>query len=301
MLIIGAALAFVLGGCASHDDTLTEKKSLVVSSASIESTTKGVYNTGGTLTNDSIGIYSFGTGYSDVNDRYNYGSSSWSPNNTSKQVYLTGNTATLFAYAPYKSTFSISSTTLTAGQYSETSDLCSGTATNVNNAAPTVSFTLGHVYSRITFSINKSSSYSGSCAVTNIAISGPAIYKTATDNLTPSSAAISGKTTGSVSFNPAIASITSGTPVTASFLMIPAATSEFTGATTVAFTVDGVALTTTLPVSDPTTTTGMNALTAGTNYTINITVQPTSLTVNSVTINAWTSVTVSGTIYPTAS
>lgn len=296
LFLAGIALISV-AGCSSEDNTITGGKKTVlnVSSASIQAATRGVYDSGGTLTGGSIGIYSFGSGYSDTNVRYSYGTPYWSADNASKTIYLTGKSATLLAYSPYSSSFSLTSAPLTAGAYSEANDLCAGTVSAISSLNPSAGFTLGHVYSRITLSI--STSYSGACNITSIAISGSAIYTSATANLTPSaSPLLSGKTSGAVSLNPGITSLTAGTSVTESFLMIPAATAEFIGATTITFTVNGMAQRVTLPTSDPTTG-GINALTAGKNYVITVLVQPTGLTVNSVTVNSWDSGT-SSTFYP---
>lgn len=299
LFLAGIALISVVG-CSSEDNTTTggKKTALNVSSASIQAATRGVFDSGGTLTGGSIGIYSFGSGYSDANLRYSYGTPYWSADNASKTIYLTGKSATLLAYSPYSSSFSLTSAPLTAGIYSETNDLCVGTVSVINNLNPSAGFTLGHVYSRITLSIN--TSYSGACNITGVVISGSAIYTSAVANLTPSAyPVLSGKTTGTVSLNPDITSLTAGTSVVESFLMIPAATEEFTGATTITFTVNGTAQRVILPASDPATTTGINALTAGQNYLITVLVQPTGLTVNSVTVNSWDSGT-SSTLYPSA-
>lgn len=299
LLLIGMTAMLLLPGCSSKDDVVAgDKVALNVSSASISATTRGVYDAGGTLTNGSIGIYSFNNGYSDANVRYDYGTSSWTPNASSKTIYLGGNVATIFAYAPYTSTFNISATTLNSIKYSEDNDLCTATASGVSSANASVALKLDHVYSRITLSIDKDAGYTKTCNITNISISGPAICKTAVADLTPSASTLfTSKTAGTVTIDPQISSITSGTPVAASFLMIPAATSDFAAATTLTFTVDGLTYTATLPVADPASATGLNALSAGSNYVISVKIKPTAISISGVTVNPWNQV-AAGTIIP---
>jgi hypothetical protein len=300
LLLIGMTAMLLLPGCSSKDDVVAngEKVALNVSSASISATTRGVYDAGGTLTNGSIGIYSFNNGYSDANVRYDYGTSSWTPNDLTKTIYLGGNAATIFAYAPYTSTFNISATTLNSIKYSEDNDLCTATASGVSSANTSVALKLDHVYSRITLSIDKDAGYTKACNITNISISGPAMYKTAVANLTPSASTLyTSKTAGTVTIDPQISNITSGTPVTASFLMIPAATAEFTDVTTLTFTVDGLTYTATLPVVDPASATGLNALSASSNYVISVKLKPTAISISGVTVNPWNQV-AAGTIIP---
>jgi len=289
-----ALCACLLFGCCTSDKDIgmaADLKALDIRSASVTCTTRGVYDSGGTLGSGSIGVYAIGTGYTSANVQYNYGNSAWAVQTAGQTIYLSANAATLFAYGPYSSTFNRTSQTLTAAPYDETKDLCTATVSGKSNTAATVSFTLAHAYARLSFVINKDNSYSGTCAVGDISISGPAIYTTAVEDFSTST--LSGKTVGKVEFNPAISSMTIGTPITQSLLLIPASTGEFTSATTVKFTVDDVVLTATIPVAAPSASSdsGINELKSGTNYTVNVCIKGTQLSVGSVQIKSWNSVT----------
>jgi hypothetical protein len=294
------AFAALLASC-SHDETVDNpvngKTPLNISLASVSAITRGAYEAGGVLGAGSIGVFTTGTGYSAVNMQYNYGTSSWLPFNAANTVYLSNETATVFAYGPYDAAFNRAAAPLAAGEYTEAKDLCTTTVGGFDNTHSTASLTLNHAYSRISFAINKDASYTGTCKIENIAISGPAIYTAATADFSAATTVLSGKTAGTVQYNPAIASMAVGTPVTKSFIMIPAATAEFTAATTLTFKVDGVNLTATLPAVLPAST-GINELLAGSNYTVNIRIKGTKLIINSVQINPWTAVPVTGDVVP---
>jgi len=303
--IFAFVFAALLASC-SHDDVVDNpsngKTPLNISLASVSATTRGAYDAGGVLTEGSIGVFTTGTGYTSANMKYNYGTPSWAPQDEANTVYLSNEIATVFAYGPYDGAFNRAAAPLAAGEYAESKDLCTTTVTGFTNTNSAVSLTLNHAYSRISFVINKDVSYTGTCKIENLAISGPAIYATATADFTTPTTVISGKTAGTVQYDPLIAGITFGTPVTKSFVMIPAATSEFTGGTVLTFKVDGVNLTTTLPVALPSETVGagINELAAGYNYTVNIRIKGTQLVINSVQVNPWTAVPVTGDVVPVA-
>lgn len=294
----------LLAGCTENEDLQQQTAtSLFVASAKIETTsTKGLFETGGgTLTTEAnIGITATGAGYSYNNVAYSYNTteSKWLPVTAASQVYLSSETATVTAYAPFITGINTAMAPLTAQKYDETVDLCSSVAseTAVSND-PSVSFTLKHVYSRITFTINKDASYTGVGSISAIAIANPsAVYTTAQADLTATPVPmLSSPVIGTVQYDPAIASMATGTPVASSVLMIPAG--PFTDATTLAFTVDGVVLTATLAATDPAGG-GLNMLEPSHNYGITVTIRGTELVVGSITVTDWTPQPVSGEIFP---
>jgi hypothetical protein len=302
--VFAFAFAALLASC-SHDEAVDNqsngKTPLNISLASVSATTRGAYDAGGLLSEGSIGVYADGTGYTSSNVQYNYATPSWTPQDAASAINLSNETATLFAYGPYSATFNRTATGLTAGEYSEANDLSTTTVSGFDNTHPTANLTLNHAYSRISFVINKDASYTGTCKIENIAISGPAIYATATANFNTATTVISSQTAGTVQYDPTIASM-STTAITKSFLIIPAATDAFTGGTTVTFKVDGVNLTATLPVALPgeVTGAGIKELLAGSNYVVNIRIKGTQLIINSVTVNPWTAVPVNGDVLPVA-
>ena len=300
-----AAMAVVfLAACTENEEIQNQGgTSLSIASASIETiSTKGLFDTGGgpLTTEANIGVSASGTGYSYNNVEYYYNTtdSKWAPQSAANQIYLSDQTATVTAYAPFTSGLTASAASLTAQRYDETKDLCSSSASETAvNTDPSVIFTLSHVYSRISFTINKDASYTGVGLISAIAISNPtAVFTTALADLTATPApTLSSPVIGTVQYDPAIASITSGTPAASSVLMIPAST--FTDATTLAFTVDGVVLTATLPATDPASG-GLNILEPSHNYGITVTMRGTELIVSSITVTDWTPQTVSGEILP---
>ena len=290
-LIIAEAL---LSSCSSDDDPTV---AVPIALASVQVKGNGIqsrdaYYDGGTITEGSIGIYTYGTSYSYNNVKYNYGSTFWTPD--SKAIYLTGSNTTLVAYTPYSSTFNITSVPMKAGEYSEYEDICTGRVTGINNQSSSFGFTLSHVYSRLTLTI--CTNLDGDASISNIAISGPGIYSSATANLSGTSPVIINKTANTINFDPDIPSLAADYPVAVDFFMIPAAASAFTGPTTIAFTVNGTVQSITLPVSAPADG-GLNTLAGGTDYTVSVFIKPTSVTLNSVTINPWT-VGSASTLYP---
>lgn len=298
------ALAALMASCSqdeSVDNLSNGKTPLNISLASVSATTRGGYDTGGLLSEGSIGVYATGTGYNSANVQYNYATPSWIPQDAASAINLSNETATLFAYGPYAAAFSRTATGLTAGEYTEAKDLCTTTVTDFDNTHPTANLILFHAYSRMSFIITKDASYTGTCKIENIAVSGPAIYATATANFSTATTVLSSLTPGVVEYDPAILSITT-TPVTKSFLIIPAATAEFTVGTTVTFKVDGVNLTALLPVALPgeITGAGIKELLAGSNYVVNIRIKGTQLIINSVTVNPWNDVPVNGDVFPVA-
>lgn len=310
---IFAAIAIaLLTGCSNEDEPQTGTEgevALSVASASVQAmTTKGAYDTGGILTTDgNIGVSVIsGTGYSTVNDynvQYSYDNieSEWKPAGAS--IYLNNNAATLLAIAPFTSGVDYLAASLTAQIYDEAKDLCvsRGPVTAVNSV-PAVDFIMDHVYARLSFTINKDVTYSGTGAITNIAIeNADAIFATAAADLTViPDPAITFGTAGPVQYNPAITEMTTGIPVPSSMLMIPSATANFLTATTVRFTVDGIDLTASLPVAAPAAG-GINELIRGTNYLINVSIKGTALIVNSVTVTNWIPETVANDVVPVPS
>lgn len=290
----------MLSACSKDEVSLTgaqREVPLSVAEASVEASgTKGTFDTGGTLTNGgTMGLFVSGTGYTGLeNVEYDYdeAASAWIPEGDT--VFLSNNPATLTAVAPYTPGLDYKAAALTAQKYSEAADLCVCAAVTARNTAPQVSFSLEHVYARITFTISKDASYTGAGAVSKITLdNGAAICPSATADLSVNPEVITFGATGTVAYDPGIGSITTGAAVTTGALLVPSA--NFTNPTTVSFTVDGTVISALLPASAPASG-GLNELLAGNNYQVAVTIKATALTIGSVSVTDWTMQAVPGEI-----
>ncbi len=287
-------IAVFLSGC-SKEENLPEAGSRVplsVSSASLSAVfTK---STPSLLNSGKIGLFLLSSnGYTAMNDvEYDYGSPAWIPQ--SSTIYLNNNNASVCAYYPWGAAGITSSSDptivpLTAQIYSDAQDLCfvSKNLTSLNNSSPSIDLTMGHAYSRITFTIDKdATTYKGNCQINYINISNPGIMKNNTLDITSGTY---GSTTpnGSCYYDPGISGIFSSS-VSTSVLMVPAIMSG--SEVKLMFVVDGSILRTSLPTST------IDKLKAGSEYSIHVTVKGTALIIDSVNITDWAAADGSGVI-----
>ncbi len=300
-LLLLMALTTLMAGCDGEDNALRQEEgeplSVAFVSTGAEVVVSGLSSRASSaalrsiteLTSGSIGVYRLSTtNYTaQSNVEYTY-SSGWS---TTLPIYLYSETASICAYYPYSATIEDDPTTsgtveangptaipLTAQLYSTAADLCYATSLAPSSASPSVSFTMNRAYAKMTFTITHDASYSGTCAVTGITIANAGIRSSNTLDIATGSY---GSTTasGSVSVNPAITSITSGSSATATVLMVPTisgTTSEtLSGNMTFLFTVDGTTHAATLPVS----TNNLTTLAAGSNYQIAVNISGSGFSV----------------------
>jgi len=224
------------------------------------------------LTSGSIGVFRLsGDGYasSRSNVEYSYSGGAWNVVSGVTPVYLTKSAAKLCAYYPYSSSLSSGVVNLSSGLYSSEKDFCYQTGVS-GSSSSSVSFELGHAYSMITFAFTRKSSYSGTCKISDISISNSGILTSNTLDITMGGTSThtgtyGSGTAGTVSVDPAIASIAYGGNASAAVLMVPTV-SALSGTIDLSFTVDGTVFTASLDASG----TGMTSLDAGKNYTVNV-------------------------------
>lgn len=292
ILVLTAVLLF---GC-SKNDVLIDNGMLTplsVSSASLSAVV--TRDAPAAIATGSIGLFlqeNTAYGYAALNDvEYaNTNNSGWIAKSTI--IYLNSNPATVCAYYPLAAAGINANTnpanvTLTSKLYAAGEDLCyvANNVTKLNNTAPSVSFTMSHAYSQITFNITKDVTYTGLAAIGPITISNAGIKISNTLDITTGTYGTG--TAGSVTYDPAITSITTGTPASTSVLMVPVPTA-MTGDVVLSFTVDGNVLSTTLPTSS------LATLAAGSNYSIAVLLKGAALLITSVTATNWLPVPVSG-------
>ena len=212
-----------------------------------------------------------GNGYASSrnNVEYTCNGSTWNAASGITPVYLTKSSVELCSYYPYSSALSGGIATLTSQLYSAEKDFCyqRGVSGSSNSS---VSFELGHAYSQITFIFTHRGSYSGTCKVSNISISNSGILVSNTLDMTAGSASTNtgtygSGTAGTVSIDPAIASIAYEGNASAAVLMVPTV-SALSGTIDLSFTIDGTVFTASVDASG----TGITSLEAGKNYTVKV-------------------------------
>jgi uncharacterized protein (TIGR02145 family) len=247
-----------------------------------------------TLSSGDIGVYRLAsTGYSETKNNVHYTySGGWAVASGVTPIYLSKNTASLCAYYPYSSDadYTDGTVSLTSQEYTSAADLCYQTGVTTSSESTSASFALDHVYALITFTLTRGSTYpaNGVCAVSDISLANVGIIHVGTLDMTIGSYVATAS--GSVSYDPAIAGIVSGTPATSSVLMFPVSTA-MSGSITLTLMVDGKSMSTTLLAST------LSKLEAGTNYSIPITINGTELSVGTVSFTTgWTDQTVTNTV-----
>ena len=275
--LLAGLLSLLLVGCTREDFRSSgEGTSMSISSLSMMVGTGTKSTTTITTNGASLGAFRLAAnGYTaQSNAQYTYSTSpsGWS---TTVPITLSTATASVCAYYPYGAAGITGSTdptavTLTSQKYDAAQDLCYATnVTTLSSSAPTAAFAMQRAYAQLTFTITRGSLFTGTGNITNIAIANAGIFSSASFKITDGT--FSSTTPGSVSFNPSIASITYGTPVTTSVLMVPV-TTAMTGNLDLIFTVDGKIMTASLPVS----TSNLTTLTAGNSYNIKIQLSQTT-------------------------
>jgi uncharacterized protein (TIGR02145 family) len=269
--LLAGFLSLLLVGC-TQDDSLSrdgEETSMSISSLSLAGT--GTKSTTTIVTNSvSLGAFRLAangyTAQSNVQYTYSTAKPGWS---TTSPIILNTATASVCAYYPYGAAGITGSTdptavTLTSQKYDAAQDLCYATnVTTLSSSSPTATFAMQRAYAQLTLTITRTPSFTGTGNITNIVIANAGILSSASFKITDGT--FNSTTPRMVSFNPGIASITSGTPVTTSVLMVPV-TTAMTGNLDLIFTVDGKTMTASLPASANNLTT----LVAGNKYNINI-------------------------------
>ena len=215
-----------------------------------------------------IGIFRLtSTGYvgTKSNVQYINNGDGWNVASGIEPIYVTKSKANLFAYYPYNSdeSFTDESLTLTSQLYTDNTDICYQTGVTTDSDSP-VSFTMDHAYAKFVFNLTRSDDYSGDCAVSNITIANNGIL--VSNTLDISTGTYGNGTIGTITINPDINSISSGSTETVNILMVPVAT--LSGDITLTFTIDGKDKSTTVDVS----TYDITSIKAGNDYIINITI-----------------------------
>jgi hypothetical protein len=273
----------LLASCSFEHDGDSDGKTSAALSVTSVSISKPITRSVTAISSGSIGL--FCTAYNGYkvqsNVQYTYSSSIWS---ATTATLLDLPIAEVCAYYPYgaaniTSTTDPTSVTLTSQKYSSAQDL-SYDSVLVSAYNPKVNFVMNHAYSRITFSITRDVTYGGACAISGIFIANAGIKTGTTLNMI--SGVYAAGTTGTVSYNPAIASLSSGGSTTTSVLMVPV-TTAMTGNMVITFTVDGVPVTANLDVASK----GLTTLAAGTNYNIPITVKGAAISIGAVNVTDW--------------
>jgi len=227
----------------------------------------------------SMGLFlTAGNGYSARNNvKYLYstsGTAGWAVNGTT-DIYLNKNAAGLCAYYPYDAAANTLTRTLTPTVYSTASDLCYKKGLSASSTANSLSFEMGHAYSRLTINISKGA-YSGTGMISSISIANAGLITNSTLDL--STGSYTTVTTGGLYTDAAPAIANLNTTATKQYLMVPSALS---GITTLTLNIDGIDFV--CNISNAT----LSALVAGSNLTLSISFTGTAFVVSSVTTTDW--------------
>lgn len=305
-LLYVSAACTLLCSCSNTDSPANtqdngELKALSVSSASMDAFVTRSHVTELTTDGAVIGMFlkdDATSGYTaQANVKYVYAAATpvWGGATATDVIYLNNNNAQVCAYYPYGATVTDASAVALTSQENlvdGSKDLSYSVynTTDLNNANNTISLTMVHAYAKITFSITRDESYTGTCAVTKIKIAdgsdGGKIIPSSSLNIT--NGTYSDNTPDSV-----VCALTSTTPVydgisvtttpeEAALLLVPVAALDNT--TKFTFTVDGNAMSATLNTSS---TDILNSLIAGSNYIINVVIKGKGLQIVSVSIADW--------------
>lgn len=231
-----------------------------------------------TITDGQIGVFRTTTNSypAQNNVPYSYDATGgWSAATTDNAILVDHRNATLLAYYPYQADADGSKVTLTSQVYAANQDLCYGTSTGtINNVTPDVGeFTdMAHAYSRITLSIQRhaTSYFTGVCAITNLHLkSGSSFFATRTLDISNNTYGGSPTDIG-WSYNPGIASLDAGVSTDCDVLVPP---QPVASGLTITLTIDGLNRAVTVPAAQFTS----NALSAGQQYTIKLTIMDTTV------------------------
>lgn len=267
-IVFYALAAFCLNSCTTDTNSGSGSATMPLSIASVSlngSQTKSTTPAIGT----AVGIFRLtGTGdYTTSQDNLSYtlgSGGTWVSTVTTSQILLGPKAATLCAYLPYSATATLAALPLGSQIDGTANDVCYKNSIAASASSPAVTFDMQHALSKITFTITHGSSYTGACAISNITIANAGILRSSSLNLQTGVYTNEATPTGSVSFNPAIAGITSGGTATAIVLMVPVTT--LTGTITLTINVDGVNKVASFAASL------LPLLAAGSNYNIPVTI-----------------------------
>lgn len=294
LLLLFALLLVFLSGCAHGEESSDQKVALSITSAtlpqsggtvSVKTGMSASLRSASALMSGHIGVFLSGTDYDSRNNvKYTY-SSGWS---STDPIYLDEKEASVCAYYPYEYTPVItdaSSVTLTSQLYNASEDLCFCPYQTRNSNAPAASFYMKHAYAMMTFHIARTSSYKGACAISAISIANKDIQTGAMLNMTDST--YTAGTTGVVTVDPAVSAIAVDASTSVGVLMVPVSTA-MTGDIILTFTVDGVAMSTALPVA----LNNLTTLDAGSHYTASVSISGTGMAVTHVSLTDWVDISV---------
>ena len=273
-LIILLSATAVFYACGNEVNDVTEEGIPVPLSIADASLTAGGTRAATTLSTsgDAIGLFlAAGTPYSATdNVKYSY-TTAWAAVSTA--IYLTKSTASLCAYYPYVDGATVNHS-LASIAYSAASDLCYKSGISASSTASSLSFEMGHAYSKLTLNISKGT-YPGTGAISAFSFSNAGLVTSSTLDI---STGIYTNDTGADTYtaDPGISSLS--TTATAQYLMVPCTLS---GSTTLTLIVDGLSFVATIPNAT------LGALVAGSNHTLTITLSGTALVVNSVSTTDW--------------
>ncbi|MBP1593195.1 MAG: hypothetical protein H6Q12_213 [Bacteroidetes bacterium] len=292
VFLFAAALAVVLAGC-SQDDSVpgsdTRTAALGISSVSMSAAVTTKADVTLTTSGSSIGVYrtaDAGNGYAAQLSQYTY-TTSWA---SASPVYLNNNNAQICAYYPYAYTATPLAVALTAQKDDALQDLVYAKNAAYSNTNKTANLTMGHAYSKITFTITKDATYTGTGAISSLSLSNAALVQSNTIDIT--SGTYGSGTVATVTYNPAIASITTSATTA---LLLPPTVTAMSGNVSLSIIVDGSTLTTTIPASSFPS----SKLVAGSNYTVALIIKGSALIVGSVAITDWAdTATTGGPWYP---
>lgn len=265
--------------------------------------------TDGFAADSTIGVFidntASGVDYTPTTATYTYGSTVWAPPASGK-IYLTSETATVYAFYPrgIAGDIDLSAKTLKVNvdsvqNFSATSqkDYMYGTAragaegsytyplATVSNAVGSsdASLFFHHVLSKLSFIVNKESSYTGAGLLTSVRLTKAAGFLSGSSigTINLNNGVISGlKATTDIVFNGSTTiNAAAGTIVLVQGLVAPIVA---TTGITLTLTIDGKNMIVTLPSASP-----ADAWLQEKNYTYTINVQGTELSVVSVAITAW--------------
>jgi hypothetical protein len=307
IILFSALVTVLLAGCSNEETTSVPGKELGLT-VKIGGTSATRSLVDAFSSDDQIGVFVAGTGYTSKVAAYTLSAGIWnSPTLESGKIFLTGNTATVYSFFPSSATYDMSAKTITtivpsyddfaataATDFMYGQGNVDGTAlpiaSNMTAAAAKPDLYFFHALTKISFIVNKASSYpSGTDAgkLTKIQLSNTnnifALEGTTSLTngvFTPTTDAT--KLTGTITLSSASAvnineyATTASTTVSAFGLVAPC--TNLTG-TTLSLTIDGKVLSGTIPST---------VWSKGKNYIYTVTVSGTELNIGTVTIVDWT-------------
>jgi hypothetical protein len=306
ILMMTTLASMMLASCSKDDFTANSqdgKSPLSVVVGGIN--TKAIKTGTQFVTNDIIGVFIAGTGYTSAVSKYTYNGTTWSAE-TGKDIWLTGNAATVYGFYPAtlisntpaptaSTTFNVSVPVTDDFTATGSSDNLwakpSVTASNSDDASTKATLVFHHSLAKISFIFVADASYplaTGTGKLTEIKLSsaGSKIVMGGTvkvDGTFTANAASGASVTYSLAAGSTInaSNITVANRVVNTYAMVAPVDYTTTGDFTLKATIDGKAMTVSGFPAIP------NWSDAGKNYVYTITVSPAQLKINTVTISDW--------------